>query len=122
MPFITSLSARSRLLRRALRLVRGKLEDGQLSNSPITLRDIDDICAAFSGVLRGVFHERIEYPEVQHRVPVAPVSAEAPAGGEAGSAPAASGAGKPLPVSEEAKPENAVNGAEPEGAQAQEVP
>lgn len=54
------------------RLVRGKLEDGQLSDSPITLRDIDEICAAFSGVLRGVFHERIEYPEVQHRVPVQP--------------------------------------------------
>ena len=52
------------------RLVRGKLEDGQLSDSPITLRDIDEICSAFSGVLRGVFHERIEYPEVQHHVPV----------------------------------------------------
>lgn len=55
------------------RLVRGKLEDGQLSDSPITLRDIDEICSAFSGVLRGVFHERIEYPEVQHRIPVQPV-------------------------------------------------
>ncbi len=54
------------------RLVRGKLEDGQLSDSPVTLRDIDEICAAFSGVLRGVFHERIEYPEVKHRVPVQP--------------------------------------------------
>ena len=55
------------------RLVRGKLEDGQLSDSPLTLRDIDDICSAFFGILRGVFHERIEYPEVQHRVPsVAP--------------------------------------------------
>ena len=51
------------------RLVRGKLEDGQLSDSPITLRDIDEICSAFTGVLRGVFHERIEYPNVQHRVP-----------------------------------------------------
>ena len=50
------------------RLVRGKLEDGQLSDSPITLRDIDEICAAFSDALRGVFHERIEYPEVQHHV------------------------------------------------------
>ena len=46
------------------RLVRGKLEDGQLSNSPLTLRDIDGICAAFSQVLNGVFHERIEYPKV----------------------------------------------------------
>ena len=44
------------------RLVRGKLEDGQLSNSPLTLRDIDGICDAFAKVLNGVFHERIEYP------------------------------------------------------------
>lgn len=46
------------------RLVRGKLEDGQLSDSPLTLRDIDGICAAFCKVLNGVFHERIEYPTV----------------------------------------------------------
>ena len=58
------------------RLIRGKLEDGQLSDSPITLRDIDNICEAFSGVLMGVFHERIEYPEVQHHSPVHPGTAE----------------------------------------------
>lgn len=46
------------------KLVRGKLEDGQLSNSPLTLRDIDGICEAFATVLNGVFHERIEYPSV----------------------------------------------------------
>ena len=61
------------------RLIRGKLEDGQLSDSPLTLRDIDDICEAFSGVLNGVFHERIEYPEVQHHVPVqAPGTGQTP--------------------------------------------
>ncbi len=47
------------------RLVRGKIEDGQLSNSPLSLLDIDGICEAFSRVLSGVFHERIEYPNVQ---------------------------------------------------------
>lgn len=47
------------------RLVRGKIEDGQLSNSPLSLLDIDGICEAFSAVLSGVFHERIEYPTVQ---------------------------------------------------------
>lgn len=54
------------------RLVRGKLEDGQLSNSPLTLRDIDGICEAFCTVLNGVFHERIEYPNmsVPKREPV----------------------------------------------------
>ena len=50
------------------RLVRGKLEDGQLSECPLTLQNIDDICDAFSSVLRGVFHERIEYPEVKRHV------------------------------------------------------
>ena len=47
------------------RLVRGKLEDGQLSDCPLSLRDIDQICNAFSGILKGVYHERIEYPKVQ---------------------------------------------------------
>ena len=46
------------------KLVRGKLEDGQLSYSPLTLQDIDGICEAFANVLSGVFHERIEYPTV----------------------------------------------------------
>lgn len=58
------------------RLVRGKLEDGQLSNSPLTLRDIDGICEAFSTVLNGVFHERIEYPNIP--VPGRDTAAPAP--------------------------------------------
>lgn len=60
------------------RLVRGKLEDGQLSNSPLTLRDIDGICEAFCTVLNGVFHERIEYPNVQMPERGAAPVAEAP--------------------------------------------
>lgn len=54
------------------KLVQGKLQDGQLNNSPVTLRDIEDICDAFCTVLNGVFHERIEYPKtsVPPRVPV----------------------------------------------------
>ena len=47
------------------KLIQGKLQDGQLDNSPITLRDIEDICDAFCTVLNGVFHERIEYPETK---------------------------------------------------------
>ena len=47
-----------------VKLVRGKLEDGQLSDCPLTLRDIDQICAAATQVLAGVFHERIEYPDM----------------------------------------------------------
>ncbi len=46
------------------KLVRGKLNDGQLDSSNLTFNDLDKICSAFSTVLTGVFHERIEYPDV----------------------------------------------------------
>ena len=50
------------------RLIRGKLEDGQLSDCELSLRDIDQICEAFSGILKGVYHERIEYPKVSQYI------------------------------------------------------
>lgn len=46
------------------KLIRGKMEDGQLDDCPITFRDIGKITFAFETVLQGVFHERIEYPDV----------------------------------------------------------
>lgn len=46
------------------KLVRGKMEDGQLDECTLTFRDIGKICAAFENVLKGVFHQRIEYPSV----------------------------------------------------------
>ena len=46
------------------KLVRGKMEDGQLDECTLTFRDIGKICSAFETVLQGVFHERIEYPSV----------------------------------------------------------
>lgn len=46
------------------KLVRGKMEDGQLDECTLTFRDIGHICDAYETVLKGVFHERIEYPDV----------------------------------------------------------
>lgn len=46
------------------KLVRGKMEDGQLDECTLTFRDIGKICKAYENVLKGVFHERIEYPSV----------------------------------------------------------
>jgi len=46
------------------KLIKGKLEDGQLDHAPLTLRDITRIGDAFATVLNGVFHERIEYPSI----------------------------------------------------------
>lgn len=57
-------------------LVRGKMDDGQLDNSPLTLRDIQDICEAFFTVLNGVFHERIEYPKAKVPLREKPVEEE----------------------------------------------
>lgn len=43
-------------------IVNLKLEDGQLDNCDLTLRDLSLISAEFRKVLGGVFHERVPYP------------------------------------------------------------
>lgn len=47
------------------KLVRSKMEDGQLDDCTLTFIDLDRVCKAFLTVLTGVFHERIEYPNVE---------------------------------------------------------
>ena len=47
------------------KLVRAKMDDGQLNESPLTLKDLENICKAFLTVLTGVFHQRVEYPKVE---------------------------------------------------------
>lgn len=44
-------------------IIKEKLADGQLDESNLTLKDLDKIANAFSKVLTGIFHNRIEYPE-----------------------------------------------------------
>jgi putative nucleotidyltransferase with HDIG domain len=43
--------------------VQEKLISGQLARSNLTLRDLDQICEAFSDALKSIFHPRIQYPE-----------------------------------------------------------
>lgn len=43
-------------------IVRDRIENGQLNNSPITFRDIDNIKEAFKSILIGQHHKRIRYP------------------------------------------------------------
>ncbi len=45
------------------RLIRERLEDGQLDEANLTLRDLDTVARTFTRVLTGVFHTRIEYPD-----------------------------------------------------------
>ncbi|NLX71351.1 MAG: HDIG domain-containing protein [Clostridiales bacterium] len=46
------------------RLIKEKLEDGQLDECRLTLKDLDSIATAFKNVICGIFHERVEYPDV----------------------------------------------------------
>jgi len=47
------------------KIVRGKLADGQLDECDLTLRDLHAIENAFLDVLSGVYHERVEYPDLK---------------------------------------------------------
>ena len=44
-------------------IVNDKISDGQLKNSPISFRDIEIIKQSFEKTLKGIYHERIEYPK-----------------------------------------------------------
>jgi putative nucleotidyltransferase with HDIG domain len=53
----------------------GKIRDGQLSESPLTLREIDLIQKQFIKVISGMFHHRLDYPATRH-ITEAPKDAE----------------------------------------------
>ncbi len=49
------------------KIIDDKLKDHQLDQCDLTLRDLDNIAASFCTVLMGIFHERIEYPELNQK-------------------------------------------------------
>ncbi|SCX93888.1 HD family phosphohydrolase [Alkaliphilus peptidifermentans] len=46
------------------KIVKDKLEDGQLEESNLTLNEIEKIKQSFISVIMGIFHERIAYPDL----------------------------------------------------------
>lgn len=44
------------------KLIVERMQDGQLDDSNLTLRDLDEIQKAFTATLQGVFHPRVRYP------------------------------------------------------------
>jgi putative nucleotidyltransferase with HDIG domain len=44
-------------------VIKAKLDDGQLEECDLTLRDLEVIRGAFLNVLQGVFHPRVKYPD-----------------------------------------------------------
>jgi hypothetical protein len=45
------------------KIIKDRLNDGQLDQSDLTLRDLDRVAQAFSRVIAGIYHPRVEYPE-----------------------------------------------------------
>ena len=47
------------------KIIKDKLDDGQLDHCDLTLKELDTIAKAFMRVFGGYFHEREEYPEMK---------------------------------------------------------
>lgn len=46
------------------KIIKDKLDDGQLELADLTFKDLHIIAQSFCNVLEGIYHKRIEYPEV----------------------------------------------------------
>lgn len=78
------------------KVIKDRLDDGQLENSPLTLQDLSRIADVFSRVLAGTFHRRVEYPDLGLRDLRAPRgrNGKAPApGGKSGNGTGRNGNG-----------------------------
>lgn len=47
-------------------MVSLQMNDGQLRNTPLTFKDIEDIKSVFKEKLRNIYHHRIAYPEIKN--------------------------------------------------------
>lgn len=47
-------------------IIDGKIRDGQLSDAPLTLKEIHLIQEQFAKVVGGMFHHRLDYPATKH--------------------------------------------------------
>lgn len=63
------------------RIIRQRVEEGQLDECDLTMRDLDEIRRAFVGVLQGLYHPRVRYPKVPEEVPETPSPSSAGAPG-----------------------------------------
>jgi hypothetical protein len=50
------------------KIIKDKLNDGQLEECDLTFRDLNVIATAFVRVLSGIFHNRVEYPDMSQEI------------------------------------------------------
>jgi membrane-associated HD superfamily phosphohydrolase len=46
-------------------VVENRLTSGELDHTDLTLRDLEEIIDSFTATLRGTYHPRLEYPQLQ---------------------------------------------------------
>jgi cyclic-di-AMP phosphodiesterase PgpH len=51
-------------------VIESRLAEGQLDDTSLTIRDLNEILDSFTGTLKGVYHPRIEYPRLKEATPV----------------------------------------------------
>ena len=56
---------REKLYELIQKLVRGKMDDGQLDECPLTIKELSVCCEAFLTAMSGAFHQRVAYPDVK---------------------------------------------------------
>ncbi len=49
------------------KLIKDKLDEGQLNDSDLTIKDLETIVQAFMKVFNGMHHERVKYPEKEEK-------------------------------------------------------
>jgi cyclic-di-AMP phosphodiesterase PgpH len=50
------------------KIVADRLQDGQLNECDLTLKELETVSHSFCETLKGIFHSRIEYPEMTRKV------------------------------------------------------
>lgn len=48
-------------------VIEGRLAEGQLDETNLTIRDLNEILDSFTATLKGVYHPRIEYPRLKEK-------------------------------------------------------
>ncbi len=59
-------------------VIKDKLELGELDETQLTLKNLEEITDSFTSTLRGVYHPRIQYPKSEAEVRTRPVSYRIP--------------------------------------------
>jgi hypothetical protein len=49
------------------KLINNIFIDGQLDECELTLKNLHEIAKSFTGILNGIFHHRVDYPEPAHK-------------------------------------------------------